>query len=753
MLFPASSLVILLTSYVASQPIRVLILTSTYNVTVPQWARGEELVPGALLAADEINAKDHLLNGYDLKPVVILVPNCSVSEGIREMVSEILTSQSRIVGIVGLSCNKLTRAIVPLVNHTKLSLIQLSGAMALRPQGLVPNFYRILPKVDYHIKAVLELMQTLNWTKVSLLNSVAGFDNFYVKAAEVFVQQVQKNPRIKILLQAEVGDRGKHDTTVEHIIQIIQLSQVRITIAFLSPYQSFDLMCQAHLRGLTWPRNAWILFDISLQDVVSTVHCDVATLLEAMENAIIIQSNVQPDDLNRTLVSGKTYTNYLKSLSAYMHNTTFNPFANVLYDAVWGIGLSINSSLPTLHQMNIDLNRQQVELSNSILAATVGANFHGTNFTGASGQFYFSNLTTRQLERTLCITQVQNGSLASVGTSSMSEQVTNFNFTRLGSEIPTDIIPRTYSTLHRAAAIVLILHECLCTLFVTTVLLAFIVCRNHPEVKATSRYLSVCIFIGCYLFLFGAAMHTITSYMVIGQESSRRSICIIEISTTSVGLDVILATTLAKTLRIAYIFSHMGKVGVAWSDKVLLSLILLIIFGKICLLLLWYILDPYLLLDKVEYTGESGYYKVTQYCYSQEVRVWLSLIVAYSTVLCICLVVLAYKTRKIKRSNFKDTKKLNALITGVITTSVMGTALWGVLRLAGLFQASKVVGSLSYTVIPVLCQVLLFLPKLYTPFRKHIKTMRPSFALRSNSSNLGESTGSQIQYHRMRDLD
>ena len=330
--------------------------------------------------------------------------------------------------------------------------------------------------------------------------------------------------------------------------------------------------------------------------------------------------------------------------------------------------------------------------------------------------------------------------------------MSNFNFTKLSSDIPTDVIPRTYSTLHVAAATVLILYECLCTLFVTIVLIAFIVYHNQPEVKATSRYLSVCIFIGCYLFLFGAAMHTITSYMVIGVESSRRSICIIQISTTSIGLDVILATTIAKTLRIAYIFSHMGKVGVAWSDKVLLSLILLITFGKICLLLLWYVLDPYLLLDKVVYIGESGYYKVTQYCHSQEVSVWLSLTVVYSTVLCICLVVLAYKTRKIKRSNFKDTKKLNALITGVITTSVIGTALWGVLRLAGLFQASKVVGSLGYTVIPVLCQVLLFLPKLYPPFMRHIKMMRPSFALRSSSNYLAESDGSQTQYHRMRDL-
>ena len=338
--------------------------------------------------------------------------------------------------------------------------------------------------------------------------------------------------------------------------------------------------------------------------------------------------------------------------------------------------------------------------------------------------------------------------LISAGTFNTSNQSSNFNLTKLGSAVPTDLIPRRYSVLHVAAATVLISHECFCTLLVTIVLAVFIFYRNQPEVKATSRYLSICIFIGCYLLLFGATTHTVTSSLVSDQENTRRSICIIQISSTSVGLDLILSTAIAKTLRIAYIFSHMSKLGMGWSDRMLLCLIILITSGKICLLCLWYGLDPYLLLDREVYIGKKGYYKVTQYCHSQEVGVWLSVVIAYSALLCICLVVLAYKTRKIKRPNFKDTKKLNALTTGVIVTSIMGTAMWGILRLAGLSQGSKIVAALGYTVIPLLCQAFLFLPKIYTPFKRHIKILRPPRVIKS-STVMAENASSQVQYHRM----
>ena len=399
---PVVLLTVIECMYASSLPLRILILTSSYNVTtvqsVPQWARGEELIPGALLAADEVNARDDILTGVELEPVVLLVPNCSVSEGIHKTISEMLTSRSRPVGIIGLLCNKLARAIVPLISRKKLSLIQLSGAMALR-EDKYPNFYRFLPHVEYHIRAVLDLMQALNWTRIGLLNSVAGLDNFYVKAAEAFVRQVQTSRRVEILLHAEVGDRGRHDTTIDSIVQTIELSQVRITVAFLSPYQSFDLICQAHLRGLSWPRNAWILFDVSLHDTVTTTECDVDTLLEAMENVFIIQSNVQPEDLNSILISGKTYSSYTQSLRAYIDKTILNPFTNVLYDATWGLSLSINSSLPALQQMNIDLNHQGLDSLNSNVSATIGTNLGSTSFMGASGRFHFSNSTTRQLER------------------------------------------------------------------------------------------------------------------------------------------------------------------------------------------------------------------------------------------------------------------------------------------------------------------------------------------------------------------
>ena len=78
---------------VAVQPLKILsIVSNSSGVDTPLWGRGEELIPGALLAAQQVNSNEDVLNGFHIEVVPLFVQDCSVSEGIVKTVQELLST-------------------------------------------------------------------------------------------------------------------------------------------------------------------------------------------------------------------------------------------------------------------------------------------------------------------------------------------------------------------------------------------------------------------------------------------------------------------------------------------------------------------------------------------------------------------------------------------------------------------------------------------------------------------------------------
>ena len=71
---------------VAVQPLKIIsIVSNSSDVDTPLWGRGEELIPGALLAAQELNSNEDILNGFHIEVVPLFVQDCIVSEGILKL--------------------------------------------------------------------------------------------------------------------------------------------------------------------------------------------------------------------------------------------------------------------------------------------------------------------------------------------------------------------------------------------------------------------------------------------------------------------------------------------------------------------------------------------------------------------------------------------------------------------------------------------------------------------------------------------
>ena len=85
------------------------------------------------------------------------------------------------------------------------------------------------------------------------------------------------------------------------------------------------------------------------------------------------------------------------------------------------------------------------------------------------------------------------------------------------------------------------------------------------------------------------------------------------------------------------------------------------------------------------------------------------------------ILVVAVKTRKIKRTNFKDTKKVNLLIVTLISVIIFSSTGWALLQFTD-NNASKAIVSIAFALTAFLCQVFLMVPKVIPPMRQYIES-------------------------------
>ena len=172
----------------------------------------------------------------------------------------------------------------------------------------------------------------------------------------------------------------------------------------------------------------------------------------------------------------------------------------------------------------------------------------------------------------------------------------------------------------------------------------FIYYRKQPAVRATSYILSLCMFIGCYFLLTSSFFQDITSgTSVYGSKQSLRTfICMFDVFISNVGNDMILATVIAKTLHIYFIFKTFGKISkLFWSRS--LHSHLKYHSVKIIMLIIWTGLDVPHVIDVEQFIFDSETVPpfsryILQQCHSVHHELWVILMFGYSTLLTLLMV-------------------------------------------------------------------------------------------------------------------
>ena len=105
-------------------------------------------------------------------------------------------------------------------------------------------------------------------------------------------------------------------------------------------------------------------------------------------------------------------------------------------------------------------------------------------------------------------------------------------------------------------------------------------------------------------------------------------------------------------------------------------------------------------------------YRVLAACSCQHIGIWLTVSYVFSLLLLLIVMFLAIQTRKIKKSYFKDTKKVNTFVFLVIITFSTTIALMVIFTEIGIEIGADISEWAGVCVIATVCQLCLIVPKL-----------------------------------------
>ena len=718
------------------------------------------LIPATELAVDKINAKDDLLPGYKLELIAADTELCNetlITESYISFVKYVASDGPfNVVGVTGMTCATVTQAISPLAGRPDIDLLQISAGElppSFTNDQVYPRLYRVISSSAVQNDALLALMDAFEWRRISIISDSTLID--HTGTADDFITKVNQNPHLELISQEVVTPRS-----VASALSSTISNKAKIIYVSTTAEEAHELLCATYHQGRLWPNYVWIFQNLRMEDFLQDSEgCDNVTMQEALENSIFLQYRKDPKDLNSTLVSGQTYSQYQHEYQQRLRGNTTNQsvFANALHDSVWAFALALNQSLENLTTEDL----QHYGLGNRNLTSIIEDNMQMVNFSGATGQIYFNEFHESNTEVNLF--QIQSGEAVQIGSYDPLSQ--NLTLHLQPSEaIPKDDFETTRLKLHPALPIVTLVAVGLMLMLTTIILILFVHHWNKPAIKATSPYLSLLIFAGCYLLYGAVIILALREYI-----DNFGELCQSEFWLDIIGTLLIYATLFVRLLRVYRIFFRtFHEPGKFWTDRFLFVMVLVIVSIGGIILLLWSTVDP-LKTIKMEIfmqLPEPPFYGEILFCDSVHYFVWtVILYYVYVAPIVFFVVLLAILTRKVKIANFKDTKEVSMFVfTSAIGMSVC-FAYETIFANAENIHAAFSFEILNFFAIAIPCKAFLFIPKIWSARfekRKHtssttsrkgsslfslrrFSTLSTTTSIQGDASNQRRSSGSLLK--------
>ena len=688
-----------------------------YVLTLLSLPETQQALSGHRIARDEINNRTDLLPGYHIELIVDTVEGCSSPEaglGLSNLLKYTLNPPCRpVVAVAGLGCSSHTSVLSPVAGHDGFDLIQLSSANSPifeTQNNRFPHLWRFLGSGIAYSDTVLAIMDQYNWTRIGVVYDIGSV--FHSEIAKILMKNIKLSTSKKVTFS--LGLRGTRKFYLDAAISNIRGTETTILISLLSVSQTEALLNRALTQGLVYPQYTWIHIR-KLQEYFQNNET-----IDAVHNATRghIFLHTQHDQEGTVLVSGETfetferkYSDDLKILAEeYMNMHSVFPvsFAANWYDEIWALALAINGSLTFLNERNLSIDKYTIGRND--ITAVIEEQMANLSFQGAGGWVEFNQY--RGVSTPVEVYWLDDGKQELVGTYD-PQMPSEFSVRINASYLPND-------TLHRTVVIFVVplpLAISLYTLtgaviiFTTIQLIVYLYYREHKIIKATSPYLSLLMFVGCYLLCFSTAIIITQKSVALSLGALSVNICFIFVLAAN-GINLIMITLFVKLLRVQRIFSSKLRVDIGkyWGN---VSLLIIVITLTVILNM---IMVPVLISDTPQFetfmvNKTNGVVEV----HTRPARgnfIGIGIILAYLIIFLLIICGLAIRTRKIKYANFKDTKKVNFFIALLIYINLLAAAIYAILYPTSNEVGKDLVLTLWVLSIPTLCQLILFMPKL-----------------------------------------
>ena len=680
------------------------------------WDKAFELIPAAQLAIEHIKNSD-FLPGYKLNLHTVESEACGIStinDGLVNTYSKLFDPNRslNVVGLTGLFCSSVTDVIAPIVSFTNLTFLQVAASTTSLHRNITrfPWLIHLISSSNIFNRAMFGMMKEFNWQKVAIVHDALGI--FFRENAVEFVDGFNESSEYTITASIPITSSNVD------VFPILVGARARIIYISVTVQEATKFICEAYERSSLYPGYVYVFHERTIEEFKSSAYitdCTTTQILEALEGVFLLEFDLITNTGTK-LVSNYTYEEYYQAYEEKLEKIESernikgldrnNVYANSMYDEVWAFALALKASLDNISTQNMDLESLSFQESR-LLADILKSNILNVSFEGASGSVEFDD--KGEVRQDVNIYQVVNGSRKLVGRyNHVSEKVENVSLLNIPSdtfEIKVTLIPHWLKVIFTVASI-------LCVIFTSVILFLVLLLRNRPEVKATSPFVNLIIFAGCYFTFVGAEMRTVSRGYSINDSIAFTLICNLEVWFGYTGFNLIFSTLLIRLLRISHVFRAHRKTSAYWKNHYLILWIFSICFGGIIINVIWTLFDKVQIYTTVEYRpdGRPPYFESKSVCSCNNLELWLLVALFYSGTIIAIVVFLAVQTRKIRRSNFKDTKKIN---TFIFATTITIAVFLPLKFITDNIVYEHICTTLTLLLIGLNCQLFIFVPQVH----------------------------------------
>ena len=434
---------------------------------------------------------------------------CSYSEvttGLSNLIKYTVSSPCRpVVAVGGLLCSSHTSIVSHVAGHDGFDFIQLSAANSpifQTQNNHFPHLWRFLGSATVYSDTVLAIMDQFNWQRIGIVYDTGSI--FYSENAKYLEQRIRALPNKSVVFSAAMS--GTKNIYYDHVIFNIKTEAVTVLVVLLNEQQASILLKRTLDEGLSYPQYTWIHIETTLRDLINEDQLEQDKLFRATHGHIHLHTQTKPQNISKELVSGETFTGfkikYLKDFELVKkkyNESALNTdviFARYLYDEVWALALAMNNSLPVLENRNLSIDNYTI--GQPEITTVIEEEMAKLSFQGAGGFVEFNQYRGVSTPVEVFWVSDNNGTEKLVGVYNPLNS-SNFNVKIHSSNLPKDRPPPVFSLISLPVAILLYILAGVVIIFTTVQLFPYIHYRNHRVIKATSPYLSLLMFAGCYL--------------------------------------------------------------------------------------------------------------------------------------------------------------------------------------------------------------------------------------------------------------